>query len=459
MHLRLTAALCALICVASVAAAAVPADAATRSMTFRSKAFKLGGFETQTPKLWVKAPQIDGYLTHMDANLVRRDGSRVPISRVMLHHIVFLNRSSSPARSQTSCKGRTGQPFWGTGEERQKLILPKGYGYRLLRGDRWRMQTMLMSHSLRKQRVYVEYRVRVVTGRKLTPVRPLWLRANGCTPHPSYDVTGDGQPGSTHVKSHVWKMPLSGRIVAAGAHLHGSTKGMEITQPGCDGRTLVDHQPRYARQSDKVYTLRPVLHEPGPVATGYFLSRRGIDVARGDRLRVTGYYDNERPHPQVMAITHVYVAPGRHTTRRCAPLPADRRIHWTRRDGTNVPPKVTVPLNGLDRRGRVVEIDRPAGPEKVAGDAASVRLRGSRFQPANLSVATGATVTWRWDDPLRHNVLLASGPRNVASATRERGAVWSKRLTEPGEYRLFCYLHPITMQQVVKVRPPGAKRR
>ena len=436
-----------------VLCAAAPAGAATRTMTYREGPFTLGGFETKTPKTWVRAPQVNGYLTHMDARLVRADGRRVPISRVMLHHIVFLNSSPVAARNRTSCGGRKGQPFWGTGEERQKLILPPGYGYRLRKGDAWWMQTMLMSHSLQGQRVYVEYRMRVVTGRRMTPVRPLWLRANGCSRHPSYDVFGGGAPGSIHERSHTWRMPLTGRIVAAGAHLHGSSTGMTITQPRCEDRTLVDHRSRYAAPSDPVYTLRPVLHEPGPIATGYLLSRTGIPVRAGEPLRVSGFYDNARPHPQVMAISHVYVAPGLpRGVPRCAPLPSDARTHWTRRDGDFTPPAVTVPLNGLDARGRVVEIDRPEGPEVVAGSEATVALRGSRFAPPNLSVARGATVTWRWEDAARHNVLLAGGPRNVASSTRGRGATYRRTFDTPGTYKLFCYLHPVTMQQVVEVR-------
>jgi plastocyanin len=154
-----------------------------------------------------------------------------------------------------------------------------------------------------------------------------------------------------------------------------------------------------------------------------------------------------------MAISHVYIAPGRpRSARPCAPLPADARTHWSRRDGGPVPPAVTVPLNGLDAQGRVVEIDRPEGATVVAGAQATVGLRGSRFAPPNLSVARGARVTWRWEDAVRHNVLLASGPRNVASATRGRGATYARTFDTPGTYKLFCYLHPVTMQQVVEVR-------
>jgi hypothetical protein len=141
------------------------------------------------------------------------------------------------------------------------------------------MQTMLMSHSLQGQRVYVEYRARVVTGRRMTPVRPLWLRANGCTRHPSYDVFGDGGRGSIHRRAHTWRMPLSGRIVAAGAHLHGSSTGMTISQPRCGDRTIINHESRYAGPSDPVYRLRPVLHEPGRSPRGTSSRARGSPSA------------------------------------------------------------------------------------------------------------------------------------------------------------------------------------
>ena len=58
----------------------------------------------------------------MDAHLVDRRGRRVSIRNVMLHHIVFI---TSGARKNGSCPGRGGEPFWGTGEERQPLKLPR----------------------------------------------------------------------------------------------------------------------------------------------------------------------------------------------------------------------------------------------------------------------------------------------------------------------------------------------
>jgi plastocyanin len=82
-----------------------------------------------------------------------------------------------------------------------------------------------------------------------------------------------------------------------------------------------------------------------------------------------------------------------------------------------------------------------------------VQLTSQRFFPANLSVARGTRVVWRFDDAAPHNVTLASGPRHVASDTIGRGGRFVKTLYTPGTYKLFCYLHPITMTEVVDVRP------
>ena len=86
-------------------------------------------------------------------------------------------------------------------------------------------------------------------------------------------------------------MPFSGRIVASGAHLHGSSKGVEISEPGCGDRTIIRHDPLYGCRTTRLQ-IRPILHEPGPIATGYFLSKQGIPVRR-QKLDVTGLYDDE----------------------------------------------------------------------------------------------------------------------------------------------------------------------
>ena len=95
----------------------------------------------------VRTPEQDGYITRMHARLVDRAGARVSIRSVMLHHVVFLNRGRFAGDREPKCGARFGEAFYGTGEENQSLDLPPGYGYRTRPKDRWKMQTMLMSHT------------------------------------------------------------------------------------------------------------------------------------------------------------------------------------------------------------------------------------------------------------------------------------------------------------------------
>jgi plastocyanin len=440
--------------VAACLLGAASAPAALKTYTQRFGPVDLSSYETRYPNPRLRSPQRTGYIVAMNARLVDARGRQIPLGSVMLHHVVFYDDGHRGAPVKTSsCPGRRGEPFYGTGEEHQRLILPQGYGYHVAANDRWRMESMLMSHHRARTRVYVEYSVTIETSRRLTHVRPLWLRANGCDARASYNVDGGGLPGSTDEHAALWRMPISGRIVAAGAHLHGSAKNLTVSQPGCGDRTIIDHRPRWGGPADAVYRIRPVLHEPGPIAVGYLLSSQGIAVRQGELLKVTGRYDSEFAHPAVMAITHLYIAPGEVPPTGCAPLPTDRRMHWTRGLGRETVPPGQIPLNGLDAHGHPQPIARAPGPSIVAGAAATVDLTKSLFAPPNLSIALGGQVTWRSRDSVRHVVQLANGPRAVDTPLISRGGTYTQRFAVPGTYNLFCYLHPVTMHQTLVVRP------
>jgi plastocyanin len=443
--------LCIAIAFALVAAA--PAGAATRHITLRTGPYTVQGFQTIWPNVAVRNTGVDGYITRMDAALVDRRGHAVRINKVMLHHVVFIDSG----RRYNACRGRKGTPFFGTGEENEQLVLPPGYGYRTHRGDDWRMVAMFMSHQLQAKTVYLRYRVTVITGppaRRMTDVLPMWLRADGCKVEPAYDVNGDGDPAQHNLQTAAWRMPVDGRIVAAGGHLHGGAYDLRVTQPRCGDRTLIHNAPRYGEPSDLVYHVFPVLHEPGPISTGWQLSKAGIPVRKGELLNVTGDYDQSEPHGRVMAITHLYVARDSNVPAGCPRLPSDIRTVWSRPRGRSLPPRVTIPLSRLNSRGRVVSVDRPPGDEVVSDTPdTAVGTTLQAFAPANLSIPTGASVTWRFDDDYAHNVSLASGPRGVYSPNFHQGATYTHQFTVPGTYKLFCYLHPLTMNQVVTVRP------
>ena len=111
-----------------------------------------------------------------------------------------------------------------------------------------------------------------------------------------------------------------------------------------------------------------------------------------------------------------------------------------------------MPLNRLGADGHTHEVVTPLTGAKPLADGATVDLRNARFNPGHVSVEAGSSLTWRFRDAIPHNVLLANGPRLVGSPTLTRGTATS-RFAVPGRYELFCYLHPITMHEVVDVRP------
>jgi hypothetical protein len=425
------------------------ARAERRTYTLRGAPVTVGGFTVKFPRAQVPTPERTGYIVGMSARLVDLRGRPVTIRDVMLHHLVFFRARQDADASE--CSGKRQEAFYGTGEENQQLRLPAGYGYRITRDDRWRLNAMLMSHSVRTLRVRIEYRVTVETGRRLQSVIPFWVRANGCGSSTSYPVWGGGAPGATDVRSYQWKVPFDARIVAVGGHLHGGAKDMALTQPACGGRRLLDTAPRYGMPDHLYYTARPVLHEPGPIDTRYFQSAEGIQVRRGEVLTLTGAYDAEHPHPRVMAIMHIYVVPHAAGRERCPALPADARELVKPGPVRTDPPVTTVPLNVLGDDGHTSAVGEPPWPVVPRPHDGVVTLRDDAFSPEHIQLAVGESLTWKFEDQVAHNVTFANGPFLVGTPTLRDGQQASARFMLPGRYELFCYLHPLTMHQVVDV--------
>ena len=447
----MTRLVCALIAFTAGVTFASPASAAVERHRLRYGPVTIGGYSTVYPGGAIDPPPVHGYITGMHARLVDGKGRPVTIRDVMLHHIFFHRKRPKPV--ELPCAGKRLEAFYGTGEEDQRLRLPDGYGYRLRSGDEWRMRAMLMSHSVRPRRIYIEYTVDVETSRQLTPVQPFWVRANGCEQESGYHLRGDGAPGSTHEATAEWTAPYDLRIVAAGGHLHGGARDMWLSQPGCGDRRLLDNRPAYAPEDHLFYRARPILHEPGPIDTRYFLSRTGVTVRAGERLVLHGLYEADVPR-SVMAIMHVYVARDRALPATCPALPADA-THLTRPGLTRPdPPRVHIPLNGLDAQGRTFAFEDPPWPVVALGADPEVEVGDAGFAPRRFTLPGPTTVTWRFTGDATHNVQLASGPRLISTPIRRPGQRETTPLAVPGRYRLFCMQHPVTMHAVVDVLGP-----
>jgi hypothetical protein len=443
----------ALLASAALLAAAAPASAAEHTYKLRFGPIKMGGYQVRQNTDFVRAPKVNGYITHMRAHVVDRRGRDIPIRRVMLHHVLFVNRGRHDGdRHDGACPGLPRERFMGSGEEHQVLDLPEGYGVPLRKGDRWTAAWMLMNHRKQRDVGYVQYDVTVETSRKLTPVKAYWLDVTGCRGSVYYNVRGGGAAGSTSSRRLTWRPPFNGRLVAGGTHVHGGAESMKLFQRRCDGRLLLESRPLYGMPDDPVYQVLPVLHEPGPINTSWFSSAKGIPVLKGEPIRVSGDYDGERLHVKVMAVMHVYMARDRHVSRKCGLLPSDFENDSIDVPGRGSAPVVPVPLTGIGPDGRARTIDRPPGRVKRLGGSARVRVADYSFSEPNLSIPLGARITWRFPDSVSHDVTLANGPFGFSSLFLRSGKRYTKKFTQPGTYRLFCSLHPVQMHEVVDVR-------
>ena len=432
-----------------------------RTYTLRYGPVALGGYEVRQDTSPVASPRVNGYIVGMRAYVADARGHPIPIQRLMLHHVLFKDLGARNGdRHDGACPGIPRERFYGTGEEHQALALPEGYGVPIRRTDRWQISWMLMNHRQQGDTGYIYYRVTVDTTRRLTPVKAFWLDVTGCRGPVQYSVRGGGRPGSTSSKRIAWTVPANGRLVAGGAHEHGGAKDVRLYQTRCGNRQLPDSRPLYGLPSNPVYHVLPVLHEPGPINTTWFSTRKGIPLRRGERIVVSGDYDGEYPHTRVMAIDHVYMAFGGRPQAGCQPLPDDLRSRNIDVPGRAAPPRVVVPLTGIGPDGRARTIERPPGPTVQALTPATIVVGGFRFSQRNLSIPEGATLTWRFPDrEVQHDVTLANGPDGFAAPYSSGGERFSHRFVRPGYYQIFCSLHPVLMQETVKVVDRNEVRR
>lgn len=69
-----------------------------------------------------------------------------------------------------------------------------------------------------------------------------------------------------------------------------------------------------------------------------------------------------------------------------------------------------------------------------------VTMQNSAYQPANMQVRVGTTVTWTNRDMVPHSVTFKNGMKE--SGLLSQGQSFSYTFTTPGTYQYFCTVHP-----------------
>ncbi|HEY1356731.1 MAG TPA: plastocyanin/azurin family copper-binding protein [Thermoleophilaceae bacterium] len=435
------------------------ASAATKSKTITVGPVTVGGYQVKYAYLGAPHPPGTGWITHMDVDVVDGpgpDAKHVPIRRLMLHHIVFVNlaRRDGTCSNFTNFDSKTSLPaaerFYARGEEGAKLALPSGYGYQFSPTQPWALLYMFMNHKSRTDKAWIRYHVTYETTPQ-TEVKPYWLDVENCLADPVFNVPGGKRRGSTYRRSTTWTAPEAGRLVAGGGHVHGGAKNLTLRRKDCGGSKIYTSRPLWGEPDHPFYHVRPILHEPGPIFMSGFNTQQGIPVAKGERLRLDANYDDSLVHTRVMGIMIVYMAPDSTVRSSCGPLPSDMVSLRSTEPGRTVAPRFKVPIVGI-RNGVARTIARPRGRRVRLGRHGTITVGDLFFRHRNISVRRGTTLRWLFKGREIHNVTVANGPRGFASVNLTSGRSYRKKLRTPGTYQLFCALHPVAMTGTIKVR-------
>ncbi len=404
----------------------------------------------------LEAPAEPGYITGWkEMALVDSkdpDAKPLPVAKMMVHHFLYYamgNDNPTPG----SCWGQSGF-IGGRGEEhplgRTATPLPvssrRVYGTVNRRPDGaapdWRLTAMVMNHYKKPKSFYIRTRVYYTTEQR-KPIRPIIVGdCSHLTKSMAYDVPGGGRKGSNFVSANDWVVPegLNGRIMVGASHHHGGAKYQTLDSRTCGRR--IYRAGAYHAPPDHVYnTIRPILHEPGPIGNGTFASLQGVPITEGEVLRRVAVHDNHNLHVASMGFWILYVTPDE-SVKRCGKMPTDIvDINRPRRFDSTPNYDLEVP-----------QLAKPIAGSSVF-DGSPLEVGDDFFRPGWITAKAGETVTWTFNGAKPHNVAVANGPRGFASIyTGQTTGTHSVTPKVKGTYRLVCLVHPTTMAQTLKVK-------
>jgi hypothetical protein len=214
---------------------------------------------------------VNGWLLAYRPQLVDASGNQVP--GTVLHHVAFWNED----RPDFLCPNKE-EHIFGAGSEMTNWRAVPGFGYRVEKGDRIRIETMVHNPTERAyQAVYLEIAIPYAetgAGTAFKNVYPAWMDVKSCG-NSSYDL----KPGKSTETGTV-RVPYDGALLGVGGHMHDY------------GRQLVLED---ATRKDTVAKLDMQVDEEGhllsvPVKT--FFDQGGYKFSAGDELKISASYDN-----------------------------------------------------------------------------------------------------------------------------------------------------------------------
>ncbi|HEX8084085.1 MAG TPA: hypothetical protein VF529_07310 [Solirubrobacteraceae bacterium] len=429
-------------------------------------------------------PDVPGYITRFEPNLIRRNGTVPPVDQIHLHHGVWLMRN---------------YPTFAAGEEKTIFQFPRGFGYRYGPEDPWIMNHMIHNLLPGKDEVYLTYDIDFVpmgtpAAEQMTEAKPLWMDVAGIAAYPVFDVKR-GWGG----KDRRYTFPNEAVVAAekdkiGPAHRFTADRDMTLIMTGGHlhpGGLSTDLEQRRGQFERKIFKSEAKYWEPaGAVSWDAAMTVTKPDwrvrVAKGDELTLSATYNTRyAAWYESMGINMVWYADG------FTPDAKD--------------PFVTpIPLHGDITHGHLPENDNHGGEQAVLPDprrllaglpTGTVKIRDFVYGRGDLSgagiagrpptVRQGRSLTFRnldSGDTIWHTITackepcnretgiaypladgrvqfdsgqLGFGPR-FATAAANRDTWQTPRNLKPGTYTYFCRVHPF-MRGAFRVK--GKKRR
>ena len=109
-----------------------------------------------------------------------------------------------------------------------------------------------------------------------------------------------------------------------------------------------------------------------------------------------------------------------------------------------------------DSGGSTTKEQPAAGGSGSAGGGAKVSLKNIQFNPKDLTVKAGQTITFTNDESVPHDVHKESGPGGDFASGPDgglaQGDTFKLKLDKPGTYKYVCHLHAPGMSGTITVK-------
>lgn len=254
-------------------------DAATHTVTLRIGPMTLAANTDhlkmpQPPDLVWEVP-VDSWLLAYHPKLV--DGSGTAVPGTVLHHVAFWNQN----RADFLCPNKE-EHIFGAGSEMTDWAEVPGYGYRVQKGDKIRIETMMYnptatSYDKAYLVIVIPFQEAAGDASAAAPrknVYPAWMDVTSCGDS-GYDL-----PAGKTEKAGTVTVKYDGVLLGVGGHLHDYGKQVVLQD---------------ATRKETVAALDAKADAQGrleSVPVKLFLQEGGYKFAANDVLKISATYDN-----------------------------------------------------------------------------------------------------------------------------------------------------------------------